>query len=244
MQIPVIPPEPFDMPNWTQARRKEMFRAALKLQGISSSEIVIEALDKTYSVGASLQELDQAWKELEIPEIKALTWRWRITMAVTAMHIQSACMHLERNLGMYSRHAAGFPYWRVSMILDSCRRSPHAWLDGFAAKWNDDVWKFLTPPFGWECGCIISMVSDSSVPLGLEPLQPGIERVPDDVLRGATEWMDESPDYLWDRSIAPTRPYVPAEPWPDDPSRMGPTDEQRALLRHYGISVEIVHKGD
>jgi hypothetical protein len=239
--IPVIPTSPFDLPPYTQIRRMAMFRAALGLQKIGPSEDAVQELERTYSLGLPQHKLDQLWKESQIPEIRAISWLWRIAMFYTAQKILMGSADYERTMAMYPSQAQNFPYFRISMILDDCKRSPHAWLDGFAAKWDDEVWKVLKPPFGWECGCMVRMVGRPIMSPAFEPARPGMDRVPQDVLRAATGWMARNPRYLWDKSIVPKRAYVPPDRWPEDPDLLRPTEEERALLKHYGVSVGVEH---
>ena len=244
MEIPIIPAEPFDLPSFSRIKRLSMFKAALRLQNIEPTVQVIDELNRTFEDGFEMRKIDRAWKDSAVPDVRNISWRWRTIMIDTTLKIMASYSQAERRAGMYPRHAESFPYFRVLMILEDCKRSPHAWLDGFAARWNDEIWKVLQQPFGWECGCMIRMVSDSEIPLGIEPLQPGLDRVPKDVLRSSIGWLDHNPSYLWDKSILPTRPHIPAEHWPDDPMRRGPTVQQSAILKRYGISVQITHTED
>lgn len=217
-----------------------MFRAALCLQHFEPVESTVDELERIYCSGVSFYKMDQMCAASLVIDVAAISSRWRLTMLSTAQHIQGAYARAERTANQYPRMAVSFPYWRIWLITDECKRSPHAWLDGFAAKWNDEIWKVLHPPFGWDCGCMIQMVCDDSVPLGIEPLQPSLQRLPSDVLRAATGWMAMNPEYLWNRSLLPKRPYVPAERWPTDIARCGPSEEERAILRRYGISVRAM----
>jgi len=218
-----------------------MFRASLRLQGIETSTEAVEELERIYSSTRTLGEMDRVCKESEVPGLSLMSWSWRTAVFQTAQSIQSGAASAERTAEMYPRQASNFPYLRIWMILDGCMRSPHAWLDGFAAKWDDEVWKVLIPPFGWECGCMIRMMGRPVQSESFEPALPGIDRVPKDVLRAATDWMDRNPRYLWDRTIVPKRPHVPAERWPEDPDFLKPTEKELEILRSYGISVTTKH---
>jgi hypothetical protein len=242
MEIPIVPLQVWDLPNWSEMRRAVMFRAALDLQKIEAKEEAVLELEEIYLAGPPLGKMDQACKCSKNPTLASMSWDWRLAIFHTAMMIQASAASLERTEQMYPRHAEGFPYLRISLILEDCKRSPHAWLDGFAAKWDDEVWKVLRPPFDWSCGCMVRMAARPVAMPEFEPAQPGMPRVPPDVLHAATGWMARYPRYLWDRKFIPKRPHVTPAPWPEDPLAFRSTEEERTLLRHYGISVSITHE--
>lgn len=217
-----------------------MFRAALRLQGIAPTDPAVAEMDRAYIAGGRIHEMQRRLQESAIPQVQTMTARWRLTVILTAGKIQLAFRSAQERAQLYPRHALDMPYWRVRIITEECKRSPHNWLDGFAARWDDEVWKVLSPPFGWECSCMIQPQSLDCLPSGLEPLQPSLQRVPKDVLNACVRWMVRAPKYLWDPSTFPMRPYVPAERWQMDPSRTS-SEGDKALLRRYGISVELTH---
>jgi len=242
VEIPVIH-SPFELPEYTRTRRRAMFHSALRLQKIDTADAVVAELDRLYCLGGQIHEIIRRWRDWPLPETQSIQPRWRLAMIVTAGEIQSSFRRTQDRLALYPRMTHSLPYWRVMTVTDGCKRSPHNWLDGFAARWDDAIWKVLEPPFGWECGCLINPIWKADLPWGLEPLQAGIGRVPKDVLRAAVGWMARSQLYLWDKSISPRRPHVPAEKWKADPIFLS-SEEDRALLTKYGISIEITKTDD
>jgi len=238
--IPVIEPIISDLPPWAKLWRMAMFRDALKLQDLDPTHGAIEELERIYTLGLRFDKTLEACKESLVPQVAGMSSRWRMTTMLTAQKMQLSAGNHERIFSMYPRHASSFPYLRIILLLDHCKRSPHTWLDGFAAKWDDDIWKILKPPFGWECGCFLRMVSDDAVPRGVEPLQPAMERIPNDVVRAVIGWKATSPVYLWDRNSKPKWPHVVPENWRSDSARMGTAEKNRALLKSYGITVTTV----
>lgn len=237
--IPIVPALESDLPPWSQIKRVAMFKAALSLQNVAATSETLDELECIYTSGGTLQKMNEACKRSVIPALGAMESRWRLLIFETAQKIQMSVALAERDAEMYPRHAADLPYFRISMILDDCKRSPHAWLDGFAARWDDDVWKVLRPPFGWGCACTIRKVGPPKPLPDFEPAMPGMGRVPEDVLRAATGWLAAIPHYLWDRTVVPKRPHVQPERWPESDDHLRPTDAERELLRSYGISVQM-----
>lgn len=68
------------------------------------------------------------------------------------------------------------PFWMYRTAGDLRVRPAHAALDGFAAKWDDPVWRRLYPPTGFNCRCTVTAEGPDDV--GEEASQPGLDRIP------------------------------------------------------------------
>ena len=55
---------------------------------------------------------------------------------------------------MRSEHES-LPYWQYRTQGDDRVRDAHKQLDGMVFKWDDDIWKTIYPPNGWNCRCTV-----------------------------------------------------------------------------------------
>jgi SPP1 gp7 family putative phage head morphogenesis protein len=72
--------------------------------------------------------------------------------------------------------AAALPIWQYHTVEDSHVRPAHAALDGFAAQYDDPVWRRIYPPCGYNCRCSVSAMSPSDAPD--DASSPGLPRIP------------------------------------------------------------------
>jgi len=70
------------------------------------------------------------------------------------------------------------PIWQYHTVEDSHVRPAHAALDGFAAPYNDAVWRRIYPPADGQygCRCSVSAMAPSDAPD--DAMLPGISRLP------------------------------------------------------------------
>jgi SPP1 gp7 family putative phage head morphogenesis protein len=68
------------------------------------------------------------------------------------------------------------PIWQYHTVEDSHVRPAHAALDGFAAQYDDPVWRRIYPPCGYNCRCSVSAMSPGDAPGDAQ--LPGLPRIP------------------------------------------------------------------
>jgi hypothetical protein len=76
-----------------------------------------------------------------------------------------------------------------------CRAHDGSFLDGFCAHRDDPIWKELTAPFDWSCGCGIrcGMVGDPEVKAGSE--QPAAGRIDRKLVDFVIDWPNRMPNF-------------------------------------------------
>jgi hypothetical protein len=215
-----------------KAELLKLIRCGLEHAGLDPSpELVLIFADMINPVRA--QVAVEKWRRAETTpaQIRALDFWWFYTIHRTALSLMNAVASEKR------REASRFKdnFYQIAMKDDCCRRSRHAALDGFTALQTDPVWRLLRGPFDWDCMCMIVSVPYADLPLDVDPLKPGMERLPQELLQDCISWIPRNPKHLLDRSPLSPRPIV-------ETRRCYPgktPDECKAVLKKYGISIKV-----
>ncbi|WP_035345441.1 phage minor head protein [Dickeya sp. DW 0440] len=75
-------------------------------------------------------------------------------------------MQAAYNAGRYEEQMANVafrPYFQRVAVMDTHTRPKHAALNGYMARADDPVWRFMYPPDGYHCRCRIRALSQSDV---------------------------------------------------------------------------------
>ncbi|SLM64008.1 phage head morphogenesis protein [Dickeya aquatica] len=75
-------------------------------------------------------------------------------------------MQAAYNAGRYEEQMANVafrPYFQRFAVIDTHTRPKHAALNGYTARADDPVWRFMYPPDGYHCRCRIRALSQSDV---------------------------------------------------------------------------------
>lgn len=55
------------------------------------------------------------------------------------------------------------PYWMYIAVMDGVTRPSHAALHGKVFRWDDPIWRHITPPNGYNCRCRIVALTEAEV---------------------------------------------------------------------------------
>lgn len=133
----------FDDPSLLTAFEQNLFRFA----GVKNLAMA-QRLNELFRQSSSFQE----FLELARQETKIFNVDWLETEYNTAVLTGESAATYHRLVAQ----AEIFPYWEYKTAGDSHVRKSHQLLAGIILPYNDERWKKIFPPNGWNCRCYVS----------------------------------------------------------------------------------------
>jgi hypothetical protein len=87
-----------------------------------------------------------------------------------------------------------FPFLWIDCY--GCKAHTGSFLDGFCAHRDDPIWKELTAPFDWSCGCGIRPLLPGDPEVGPESNRPAADRLDRKLVEFILDWPNRRPDIL------------------------------------------------
>jgi hypothetical protein len=124
----------------------------------------------------------------EAPHSASFLFRHAAELLCTSVQLHTYSEgHRQKNL----QHTKTMPHWSYWGMTENCDK--HRRLDGFHARFDDPVWKYIYPPNGWQCGCSVLCVMESD----LDTCDDRDRDLPPEFLAKCANWINEAPESVW-----------------------------------------------